>query len=441
MYKNLSRDIFIAMIAGTLLGVLIKAGTDSGVISGVGKTVTDFIFADLFGTGGKIFVSLLKLLVVPIVLVSLISGVCSLAEGASFGRLAAKTFGLYIGTTMLAITLAILVGLAVDPGDGVNLPTDIEYSGVSAPPLSETFINIFPSNPFASLSTGNMLQIIVFALLIGVAIRMSGERGQRIANMFHDWNEVVMKLVGIVIRVAPFGVFCLLATLFAVKGIGIIGNLAAYFFSVLFVLLLHAVLTYGFLLTVVARLNPIRFIKKMVRPMMFAFSTSSSGATIPVNLENTRDNLGVSNSVASFTIPMGATINMDGTAIMQGLATLFIAGAYAQFELTLVDCLVVVLTATLASIGTAGVPSVGLVLLTLVLNQVGLPVEGIALIIGIDRLLDMSRTVINITGDATISCAVARTEGELNDDIFNDDNAMAPAAAEQSESEPAAERS
>lgn len=267
-----------------------------------------------------------------------------------------------------------------------------------------------------------MLQVIVFAILIGLAISRSGVHGDRLAQQFQDWNEIMMTLVTLLMKLAPYGVFCLLFSLFAKQGIGVIGDLALYMVTVLLVLAIHMFAVYPILLKALAGLTPVMFLRKMRNTQVFAFSTASSSATIPVTLRTVEQRLGVNNRIASFTVPLGATINMDGTAIMQGVATVFIAQAFG-LELTLIDYLLVVATATLASVGTAGVPGVGLVTLAMVLQQVGLPVEGIALIIGVDRLLDMVRTAVNVTGDATVSCIVASSEDAIDRDVFNDINA------------------
>ena len=267
-----------------------------------------------------------------------------------------------------------------------------------------------------------MLQVIVFALLLGIALSRSGEAGARINAVFDDLNEILMKLITMLISLAPYGVFCLMGVLFTKVGWAEIGKLAAYFGTVVLALLIHASLVYPTLLTTLTRLNPIRFVSKMREPMLVAFSTSSSGATLPVTLRTVEKRVGVKNEVAAFAVPLGATINMDGTAIMQGVATVFIAQFYV-IDLTLADYLMVILTATLASIGTAGVPGVGLIMLAMVLNQVGLPVEGIGLIIGIDRLLDMLRTSVNVLGDGTVATIVARSENDLDMAVFEDPDA------------------
>ena len=272
------------------------------------------------------------------------------------------------------------------------------------------------------MAKGEMLQIIVFSVLFGLAVAMSGEAGVRVRNFFNDLNEVVMKLVGFMMALAPYGVFFLMAKLFTTLDMKDMGSLVWYFATVLFVLVFHGFVVYGIFLKVFGRLSPFMFFRKMKDAALFAFSTSSSNATLAVNMETTTKKLGVSNNIASFTIPLGATINMDGTAIMQGVATVFIAQVF-QIDLTTMDYLMVILTATLASIGTAGVPGVGLIMLAMVLQQVGLPVEGIALIIGVDRLLDMTRTAVNISGDAMVSCLVAKSENQFDEACFNNPDA------------------
>ena len=278
-------------------------------------------------------------------------------------------------------------------------------------------VNIFPTNPIAAMAEGNMLQIIVFSLLFGIALKSLGTAGDSLKNSFETINNVILSLVKMLIELAPYGIFALLFSLFAVQGFGMIGDLAKYFFLLVFVLIFHAFVTYGSLLSLLARLNPVRFFMKVRSLAVFAFSTSSSSATMPITLDTVKNKLGVKSSIGSFTVPLGATINMDGTAIMQGVATVFISQAY-NIDLSMVDYLMVILTATLASIGTAGVPGVGLIMLAMVLEQVGLPVEGIALIIGVDRLLDMTRTAVNVCGDAMVSCVVAISEDEFDAETF-----------------------
>ena len=424
---GLTARIVIGMAAGILVGFFFKwllAGQDERVLHIVGMELPlkAFFIDGIFHIGGEIFIASLKMLVVPLVFVSLVCGTCSLSDTSSLGRLGGKTIGLYLVTTAIAITLAIFAALLISPGKGVEMQSDASFDISEAPPLSQVFINIFPSNPIESMASGNMLQIIVFAVLFGLAMALSGKAGERLATIFNDLSEVIMKLVTLLMNLAPYGVFFLMAKLFTTLGFETIASLAKYFAVVMTVLVLHGLVTYGVILKLLTGLNPLIFFRKMRDAALFGFSTSSSNATMPVTMEAVTKKLGVKNSIASFTVPLGATINMDGTAIMQGVATVFIAQVFVM-DLTLTDYLMVILTATLASIGTAGVPGVGLIMLAMVLQQVGLPVEGIALIIGVDRLLDMTRTAVNITGDAMVSCIVGKSENEFDVNVFNDINA------------------
>jgi len=424
---GLTARILIGMFAGISTGVILQKlfGSTGDLLIPMGITtfsVNDFFVNGLFHVGGSIFIASLKMIVVPLVFVSLVVGTCSLNDTSKLARLGGKSIGLYLMTTAIAITLAILFALLIGPGQGLNLPTDQTYAAKEAPGFAQVLINMFPTNPIDSMAKGNMLQVIVFALLFGISMALAGKAGERLTSLFNDLNTVIMRLVVILMNLAPYGVFFLLAKLFTTLEFETIGSLIKYFFLVIFVLLLHAFVVYGFLLKTFTGLDPVMFFKKMRDAALFAFSTSSSGATLPVTMETATKKLGVKNSIASFTLPMGATLNMDGTAIMQGVATVFIAQVFAV-DLALGDYLMVVLTATLASIGTAAVPGVGLVMLAMVLQQVGLPVEGIALIIGVDRLLDMTRTAVNVTGDCMVSCVVATSEKEFDYDVFADKDA------------------
>lgn len=414
--STLTRNILIGMALGIVLGSIIHA---------IGLADDNFIMAffvnGLVDIGGQVFVISLKLLVVPLVFVSLVSGASNLGDGSSMGRIGTKTVALYLLTTAIAITLALTVARIVDPGLGLDLDTATSFEAPEAPSIKEVVVNIFPSNPIDAMAQGNMLQVIVFAILIGIAITRAGEHGARLKSHIEDWNEIIMRLVMMLMSVAPIGVFCLLFALFANMGFTAIADLIKYFLCVAGVLVLHFALTYGLMIRFLAGLSPIDFIRQFSPVMAYAFSTSSSNATLPVTLETVEHRLGVKNEVASFTVPLGATINMDGTAIMQGVATVFIAQAYGV-DISLQGYLMVILTATLASIGTAGVPGVGLIMLAMVLQQVGLPVEGIGLIIGVDRLLDMMRTAVNVTGDATVATIVARSEGAFDQEIFDGPN-------------------
>jgi Na+/H+-dicarboxylate symporter len=412
---ELTVRILIAMVFGIVLGLL----TQWFDLSEKGFVYTYF-YNGLIEAGGQIFIISLKMVVVPLVFISLTNGAASLGASGSVGRLGGKTIGFYLLTTAIAVSMALLIALIVSPGAGSSDKNDIPlqtYTPSEAPSIIETLINVFPSNPVAAMAEGKMLQVIVFALLFGIAISKSGEAGKKVAEIFENANIILMKLIMMIVALAPYGVFCLMVKLGLSVGLSEITKLAAYFFTVVGVLIIHGLIVYPLMLMLIGRVNPLVFLKKMREPIMVAFSTSSSGATMPVTMRTVETKLGVNKRVASFAIPLGATINMDGTAIMQGVATVFIAQFYG-INLTPDQYLMVILTATLASIGTAAVPGVGLVMLTMVLAQVGLPVEGIGLIIGVDRLLDMLRTAVNVTGDGTVATLVASTEGDLDRQTF-----------------------
>ena len=404
---SLTSKILIGMFSGLLFGSIISSfGLESN------QYIKVYLIDGFLYIGGQIFISLLKLMVVPLVFFSLTSGVSSFDKNLSLGRIAGKTLVLYLTTTAIAISIGLTLAVLFNPGNNLDLETSISLSIPESPNIKDIILGIIPSNPIKAMADGNMLQIIVFSILFGIAIRSLGDSVKLIKDAVNSITEIVLKLVMFIINTAPFGVFCLMSVLFAEKGLTVLGDLSFYFFIVVSALFLHGFLTYSLFLILFVKVNPFKFFNKIKSLMLFAFSTSSSNATIPVTLKTVVDNIGVNRKIASFTVPLGATINMDGTAIMQGVATVFIANAYS-IDLLFVDYLMVILTATLASIGTAGVPGVGLIMLAMVLNQVGLPVEGIALIIGVDRLLDMLRTVVNVTGDSTISTIVANSENQL----------------------------
>ena len=418
---SLTGRVILGMVVGILTGFAIQSlFADSGFVN-------NYIVNGLFEVGGQIFVASLKMLVVPLVFVSLVCGTSSLKDLSTLGSMGGKTLALYIGTTAVAITLALTIGNLFQPGAGADLTAASSFKSADAPSLGQVIIDMFPTNPIQAMAEGKTLQVIVFAVLFGIAISAAGKPGERIAAVFSDLNEVIMKLVALLMNLAPYGVFFLMAKLFSGLGLSAIWNLAEYFLVLAGTLLLHGLVTYSAMLKGFTGLSPITFLRKMEDAIMFAFSTASSNATIPVTMETAKNRMGVDNKVASFTVPLGATVNMDGTAIMQGVATAFIAQAY-NIDLTMGDYLMVILTATLASVGTAGVPGVGLVMLAMVLNQVGLPLEGIALIMGVDRLLDMIRTAVNITGDSAVTIIVAKSEGSFDEARFND-----PAAGEKEE--------
>ncbi|KRO96997.1 MAG: sodium:dicarboxylate symporter [SAR92 bacterium BACL26 MAG-121220-bin70] len=413
---QLSSKILLGMVLGIILGLVLNA------LGGADPDQTPLIawFVDnIFDVIGKIFVISLKLLVVPLVFFSLVCGSASMGKDVKMGQVALKTIALYLVTTAIAVSLALTIANIVDPGVGINTAEAASYVAQPAPSFKDVFIGIFPSNPFQAMVEGNMLQVIVFAILVGVAILQAGESGKTVLRGCQLISDVIMRMVAILMNLAPYGVFCLLTKLFTSQGFSAIVNLALYFGTIVFVLFLHVSVVYTSLFALLTRLNPLTLFKNMRPALLFAFSTSSSNATMPITLNVARTRVGAHNSIASFTIPLGATVNMDGTAIMQGIATVFIAQAYG-LDLSMSEYLAVVATATLASIGTAGVPGVGLITLAMVLQQVGLPVEGIGLIIGVDRLLDMLRTVVNVSGDGMVTAVVADSEGLLDRDLFND---------------------
>ena len=406
---SLTRKIMISLVLGIGTGLLLNRFHT--------PWIDTYVIQGAIEVGSQIFMASLKLMVIPLVFVSLVTGTGSLQDVKKLGRIGLKTFILYTLTTGIAIAGAIIIAHLTNPGLNFNLTPSQPVELNNKMSIVDMLISIFPSNPIESMAKGEVLQVIIFAILFGIGITMSGEKGQRVLNFFHDLNEVILNMVIYLIHFAPIGVFCLLVKVFATQGFAAILPMAKYFFTVILVLLFHAIFLYGSMLKFIAKLRPLSFIKKFKEVWVFAFSTSSSNATIPLNLETCEHKLGIDKSVSSFVIPFGATINMDGTAIMQGVAVVFVAQAYG-IPLGVSEYLMVILTATLASIGTAGVPSVGLVMLAMVFNQVGLPVEGIGIIIGVDRLLDMLRTCVNITGDAVVGCIVAKTENKMNEEVF-----------------------
>ncbi len=409
---SLTGRILVALLLGSITGIILNT-------LGASYFRDTILVGGAFTLFGGIFINAIRMLVVPLVFISIVNGAASVSDIKKLGRMGVKTLGFYLATTAIAITIAILLAMVVQPGIGLDMSSlaKTEPKIAEAKSFIDILIDMVPTNPIASLSSGNMLQIIVYALVFGVALAVLGSKVKNVSELFERLNDVMMKIVDFVMLLAPIGVFSLIAKTFSGLGFKAMLPLGKYMFCVLFALLLHAVFTYGGLLTIFTKLNPVQFLKKFWPAMGVAFSTSSSNATLPVTLETTEKELGVSKSIASFTIPLGATINMDGTAIMQGAATIFIAQLYG-IPLSFSAIITVILTATLASVGTAGVPGVGLVMLSMVLTSVGLPVEGIAIIIGIDRILDMCRTVVNITGDAVCTVIVAKTEGEFNKDVY-----------------------
>lgn len=414
---GLSTQIFIALLLGALLGVVIHYWIPSGYIK---DTV---IVEGVLYVVGQGFIRLMQMLVVPLVFCSLICGSMAIGDTKTLGKVGVKTIGFYLVTTALAVCVALGSALIINPGLGLDMDS-IQKGTVSstteATSLVDTLLNIIPKNPVQSMANGDMLPIIVFALFVGIMLAKLGTRGSVVANFFSQFNDVMMEMTMAIMKIAPIGVFCLIARTFATVGFSAFAPMLKYMGNVTLALAIQCLIVYQILLFVFTRLNPFKFIKKFLPVMGFAFSTATSNATIPMSIDTLSKKMGVSKQISSFTIPLGATINMDGTSIMQGVAVVFIAQAYG-IPLTMGNLATVVVTATLASIGTAGVPSVGLVTLAMVLNSVGLPTEGIALIMGIDRILDMIRTAVNITGDAVCTTIVCHQEGSLNREVFNRD--------------------
>ena len=410
---SLTSKIFIGLIAGLICGVFFNLFVPASY-------VRDTIIIDgicyVIGNG---FIKLMKMLVVPLVFCSLVCGASAIGDTKTLGKVGGKTIAFYLATTAIAVTVAISVAALIKPGIGLNMNM-IETENVTVAEKTsavDTLLDIIPDNPFSSLANGNMLQVIVFALIVGILLAKMGERAELVANFFSQFNDLMMEMTNLVMSFAPIGVFFMLTRTFANLGFDAFIPLLKYMGSVVLGLGVQCFVVYMILLFVFTRLNPFKFVKKFFPVMAFAFSTSTSNATIPLNIETLEEKIGVSRKVSSFTIPLGATINMDGTSIMQGVAVVFAAQAYG-INLGISGYLTVIATATLASIGTAGIPSVGLVTLTMVFSAVGLPVEAITLIMGIDRILDMLRTAVNVTGDAVCTTVVAYQNKDLDKEVF-----------------------
>jgi Na+/H+-dicarboxylate symporter len=410
------------VIISLVLGIIVGLGINFSGINVEGSFVQEYLTTGAFYVVGTIFVNALKMLVVPLVLFSLIPGIVGIGDVRLLGRVGSKSFALYMFTTAVAIATAILFAAGFGIGEGLPLAGNAEFLGQEAPPVSQVFINIVPDNPIAAMAEGDMLAIIFYSILFGISLLAVAKESPDLIKLVEQLNGVMMKMVTIVMHLAPYAVFCLVAKALAELGIDLLIELVGYVLVLAFALVFHVLVTQMTLLKVLGRLNPVMFLRKIRTAQLFAFSTSSSGATIPITLRTTQERLGVDRSVSAFTVPFGATINMDGTAMMQGVATVFIANIYG-LDLGMSGYLTVIVMAVLASIGTAAVPAVGLVMLTMVFNQVGLPVEGIGLILGVDRLLDMLRTSVNVTGDAVVTSIVARGEGKLDLEVFNDPEA------------------
>ena len=410
--KNLTRNVLIGMAAGILV-----ASTFYYLQGFINEDISLGVEKYIFNLGGQIFKNLLMLVVVPLVFFSLVSGISSLSNMVKLGSIATKTIGLYLFTTAIAVSLALFFGWAFNlSGFEGTVDSYVPPSGDSS--LYGTVLRIFPNNIFGAFIENNMLGIVFISILFGLALNLTDDLTNGFSKTFERFNIVFLKIVLLIMTFAPIGVFCLMGSYVMAKGLNIFGDLAQYVLILIFVLAFHLIFTYSLILKSFANLSPLIFFRKMKNVALFAFSTSSSAATIPVTLKTVTDDLGVKKDVSSFVVPVGATINMDGTAIMQGLATMFIASTVGV-DLTLIQYGQIVILAIVTSIGTAAVPSAGTVTLALILGSLGLPLDAIGLILAVDRILDMIRTAVNVCGDAAVSCIVAKSENELDLSVYN----------------------
>ncbi|HAI97344.1 MAG: dicarboxylate/amino acid:cation symporter [Cycloclasticus sp.] len=417
-------SLTVKVLLGMGLGIGVGLGINLFELNTAGSFVNVCIVDGLFHVVGKMFVNALKMLVVPLVIFSLICGVCGIGDIRALGRVGGKSFALYMLTTAIAIATAIIIAASSGIGKGMDIPNEANFVGKESPPLSQVLIDIIPSNPINAMANGDMLPVIFFSILLGISMLLVGSKAKSFVEGAEIANEIMMKMVNVVMSVAPYAVFALIAKALASLGLGLLASLAGYVLVLVSALLFHLFVTLMVLLKVASGLSPAMFLKKIRNVQVFAFSTASSNATIPVTMRTVTKRFGADNSIASFTVPFGATINMDGTAIMQGVATVFIANIY-NVDLGIAGYLTVILMSVLASIGTAGVPGVGLIMLSMVFAQVGLPIEGIGLILGVDRLMDMIRTAVNVSGDAVVSSIVANSENKLDESVYKDPNAGA----------------
>ena len=404
---SFTKKIIVSMILGILVGITFNL--TSLIESSLGTYITNLL--DLVS---YLFLSSLKLIIVPLIFFSIVCGIVSLSDDVSISRLGIKTLLLYTITTVIAISLGLLFSSFInyEPIEMKNLDSVINIENI------ETDGNIFPNNIFKSLSDGNIIHLLIFAVLIGISAARIKNRIKTFIQYFYDFNDVINELVKLIISFTPIAVFCILAKTFSTQGIETIMSLAGYFFTVVFVLLFHFLFTFSILIKLFTALNPVKFFQNLKDVVIFTFSTSSSSASIPFTLKAAEEKYGIDKSISTFTVPLGATINMDGTAIMQGCATFFLASLYG-IDLGINEIVTIVITATIASIGTAGIPSAGIIMLTVIFTQIGIPLEGITLLLGVDRLLDMMRTSVNVSGDICISCVIASSEKKINEKLFN----------------------
>ncbi len=414
---NFTKKILIAMAAGVVIGIILNLSLSNDDV------IRDFLISNIFETVGLLFLSLLKMIVLPLIFVSIISGTLSISDPNKLTRLGFKTIFLYMLSTVIAISIALTISNIFPYSINEIQESSLDKLRVNQPAVSEKnfILNFIPENFFFALSSGNVLQVLFFALFMGITASFIKKEIPVFVDLIENLNRILINIVFIIIKITPIAVFCLLAKTFANQGTDVLTPLIQYFALVILVLLIHFLGSYSILLALFSNLNRYLFYKKLKQLLVFTFSTSSSNASIPYTLDIVTRKYGVDKSFSSFSIPLGATINMDGTAIMQGCATYFLASYYG-ITLEFTDYLTIIVTATLASIGTAGIPSAGIIMLSIILGQVGIPLEGIALLLGVDRLLDMVRTSVNVAGDTCITCIVANSEGLINTKVYEDAN-------------------
>ena len=417
---GLTTWILVALVAGIAVGLALSA------VAPAGSAVNDILVENVFYVLGQWFIRLMQMIVVPLVFCSIVCGAASMSNPKLLGKVGVGTIALYLCTTALAVIIAIGLAQLTGPGIGLDMASVVRAEPAATTTdqtIAQMLVSIVPTNIVTAMNSGSMLQIIFFALVLGFILGRLGSKVATVNRFFTQFNAVMMFMIGLILKVAPVGIFCLIARTFCNLGIDGILPMAKFIGTVYLGLFVQLLVVYMLLLFLFTRLNPFHFLKKMVPVMLFAFSTSSSNATIPLNMETLEKKVGVDARITSFTIPLGATINMDGTAIMQGVAVIFIAQAFG-IALSAAALATVVLTAVSASIGTAGVPGVGTIMLAMVFESVGLPAEGVAMIMGVDRILDMGRTAINVTGDAVVTACVGKLAGMLNVAVFKGDEPL-----------------
>lgn len=403
MYKRISLSMWQKILLGLIVGVI------------AGSIAPDY--ARMLKPLADVFLTLIRMTVVPVVFVSLVCGITALRNLSKMGSIAVKTLAIYFFTMATAAALSMFLAHLFHIGEGLNLQVNPTLQVVEVPTLAQTLLNIFPDNPFKALAAGEVLPIIVFALFFGIAINLSGEKGKPIAHIFQSLNHVVFRLILMVLTFAPYGVFFLIAYVTANNGLGTLQHLASLVGAIYLTCFVVSIGLYSLILKAY-KLNPWHFLRKMLPVQLFAFSTTSSSASLPMSMDIAETHLGVSNSIASFVLPLGITINMNGLATYLGAVSIFAANAYG-IELSLGQMVTVILTTSLAAIGAAGVPGTGLIVMSMVLSSVGLPLDVIAAIAAVDRIIDMANTPTNITGDVLAAVLVAKSEDELDIDVYN----------------------